>query len=124
MDPITILASVLPLGVELGKSLISKFLGQDDFKPANVDQWVRMREMDIQFFTAMNGAGGSNPSYPWVEAVVRLQRPAVAAVALGVWGYSNLAGTPSDTINNFASAIGFYLFGDRTLFYVRKAASK
>ena len=120
MDPITILAAVAPLGVELGKSLISKFLGQDDFKPANIDQWCRMREMDIQMFSAMNGAGGANPSYPWVEAIVRLQRPAVAAVALGVWSYTQIAGIPSPTVDNFASAVGFYLFGDRTLFYVRK----
>lgn len=124
MDPVTILAAVAPLGVELGKSLISKFLGQSDFKPANIDDWMKMRGVDMEMFKAMNEAGGANPSYPWVEAIVRLQRPLVAAVALGVWGWSHTAGLPSDTIDNFAAAIGFYLFGDRTLFYARKAAGK
>jgi hypothetical protein len=31
-----------------------------------------------------------------------------------------LIGQSSDAVNNFAAAIGFYLFGDRTLFYARK----
>lgn len=122
MDPITILAAIAPLGVELGKSLISKFLGQDNFKPANIEDWMKMRGVDLDMFKAMNEAGGANPSYPWVEAIVRLQRPMVAGIALGVWSYTQVAGLPSDTVNNFAAAIGFYLFGDRTLFYVRKAA--
>jgi len=55
---------------------------------------------------------------------VRLQRPAVGVVVLGVWAYSQTAGVPSDAINNFAGAVGFYLFGDRTLFYAKKAAGK
>lgn len=121
MDPITILAGIAPLGVELGKSLISKFLGQENFKPANIDDWLKMRSSDIEMFKAMNDAGGTNASYPWVEAIVRLQRPAVAVVAISVWAYASVAGISSPSIENFCAAIGFYLFGDRTLFYVRKA---
>lgn len=121
MDPLTILAGLIPLGVDLGKSLIGRFLGQAEFKPSTVEQWLQMREFDLRLFEAMNNAGGANPSYPWVEAVVRLQRPAVAAVALGTWAWCNSWGVPSDAVNNFAAAVGFYLFGDRTLFYVRKA---
>jgi hypothetical protein len=32
-----------------------------------------------------------------------------------------LEGQSSSAVENFAAAIGFYLFGDRTLFYSRKA---
>lgn len=119
MDPITILAALGPLAVDLGKSLISRFIAPDQFKPANIDEYVKMREIDLNMFTAMNNAGGANPSYPWVEAVVRLMRPAVAVIVLGVWGYSRTNGHASPEIDNFAAAIGFYLFGDRTLFYSR-----
>jgi hypothetical protein len=35
-----------------------------------------------------------------------------------------ITGDASDTVSNFASAVGFYLFGDRTLFYARKGLSK
>lgn len=118
MDPFTILAALAPLAVDLGKAAIGKFIGQD-FKPANVADYLAIRRADIDQFNAINQAGGANPSYPWVEAVVRLQRPAVAAVALGVWAWSRTSGVPSDTVDNFAGAIGFYLFGDRTLFYIR-----
>lgn len=121
MDPVTILAALGPLAVDLGKSLISRFIAPTEMKPANVDEYVKMRQMDMDMYKAMNDAGGANPSYPWVEAIVRLQRPAVAAVVLLSWAYLTMNGQSSPTVDNFAAAIGFYLFGDRTLFYARSA---
>lgn len=120
MDPLTILATFAPFAVDLGKSLINRFIAGDTFKPANIDEYVKMREVDLGFFKAMNDAGGTNPSYPWVEAVVRLMRPAVTVMVLGTWVYLELTGKSSSTVTNFASAVGFYLFGDRTLFYAKK----
>lgn len=120
MDPFTILATFAPFAVDLGKSLINRFIAGDTFKPANIDEYVKMREVDLGFFKAMNDAGGTNPSYPWVEAVVRLMRPAVTVMVLGTWVYLELTGKSSSTVTNFASAVGFYLFGDRTLFYAKK----
>jgi len=80
-----------------------------------------MRQLDLDMFKAMNDAGGTNPSYPWVEAAVRLMRPAVGVIVLGTWAYLEVQGQTRDSVSNFASAVGFYLFGDRTLFYARKA---
>ena len=124
MDPVTILAALGPLAVDLGKSLISRFIAPTEMKPANVDEYVKMRQMDMDTYKAMNDAGGANPSYPWVEAIVRLQRPAVAAIVLLTWAGLTASGQPSPAVENFASAIGFYLFGDRTLFYSRAAGKK
>ena len=121
MDPLTILAALGPLAVDLGKSLIGRFIQTDGYKPVNVDEYVKMRQFDLDMFKAMNEAGGANPSYPWVEAAVRLMRPAVAAVVLGTWAALKLQGQSSETVDNFAAAVGFYLFGDRTLFYSRTA---
>ena len=120
MDPVTILATFAPFVVDLGKSLINRFIAGDTFKPANIDEYVKMREVDLGFFKAMNEAGGANPSYPWVEAIVRLMRPTVTVMVLGTWAYLELTNQPSSTVTNFASAVGFYLFGDRTLFYAKK----
>lgn len=120
MDPVTILAALGPLAVDLGKSLISRFIAPTEMKPANVDEYVKMRQMDMDMYKAVNDAGGANPSYPWVEAIVRLQRPAVAAIVLLAWAYLTMNGQSSPTVDNFAAAIGFYLFGDRTLFYSRQ----
>lgn len=122
MDPVTILAALGPLAVDLGKSLINRFIAPDQFKPATIEQYAKMKELDLEMFKAMNDAGGANPSYPWVEAVVRLMRPCVAVIVLGTWAYMTMSGVSSSTVDNFAAAIGFYLFGDRTLFYSRKAS--
>jgi hypothetical protein len=124
MDPMTVLAAFGPLVVDLGKSLIGRFIQTDTYKPVNVDEYVKMRQFDLDMFKALNEAGGSNPSYPWVEAVVRLMRPSVAVIVLGTWATLKLQGQSSDTVDNFAAAVGFYLFGDRTLFYSRRAAGK
>ena len=121
MDPLTILAALGPLAVDLGKSLIGRFIQTDNYKPVNVDEYVKMRQLDLDMFKAMNDAGGTNPSYPWVEAVVRLMRPVVGIIVLGTWAYLEMTGSTSESVSNFASAVGFYLFGDRTLFYARKA---
>lgn len=122
MDPLTILATFAPFAVDLGKSLINRFIAGDTFKPANISEYIDMRKMDLDFFKAMNDAGGTNPSYLWVEAIVRLMRPSVTIIVLGTWAYLELNGQASPTVTNFASAVGFYLFGDRTLFYAKKAA--
>lgn len=119
-DPVTILAALGPLAVDLGKSLINRYVAPDVFKPATIDDYVKMRSLDLDMFKAMNEVGGANPSYPWVEAIVRMQRPFVAAVVLATWAGMTLTNQSSESVNNFAAAIGFYLFGDRTLFYTRK----
>lgn len=125
MDPITILAALAPLGVDLGRALIQKIAGASEFKPTNVEDYIRMRTFDLEMFKAMNEAGGSNPTYPWIEAIVRMQRPTVAAIVLLTWLYVHATQQADTTsVDNFASAIGFYLFGDRTLFYVKKAMAK
>lgn len=123
MEPLTILAAFAPMLVDAGKALIGKFIGSD-FKPASIADWLSMQNAETERFKAVNSAAGSNASYAWVEAVIRLQRPAVAAVTLMVWGYSQTYGVSSDATNNFAAAIGFYLFGDRTLFHLQAQAVK
>lgn len=120
MDPITVLAALGPLAVDLGKSLIGRFIQTDGYKPVNVDEYVKMKQLDLEMFKAMNDAGGTNPSYPWVEAAVRLMRPTIAIVVMGTWAYLQITGKSSESIDNFASAIGFYLFADRTLFHLKK----
>ena len=79
-----------------------------------------MKQLDLEQFKAVNDAGGTNPSYPWVEAIVRLMRPSVGLIVLGTWSYMQLTNMSSSTVDNFAAAVGFYLFGDRTLFYANK----
>ncbi len=120
MDPLSLMAIFGPLVVDAGKSLVQKYLSPDEFKPAKIEDYLAMREFDLKMFQAMNTAGGANPTYPWVEAVVRLMRPTVALAVIGVWGALKFTGQSTESVDSFAAAIGFYLFGDRTLFYSRK----
>jgi hypothetical protein len=123
MDPLTALTALGPLAIDLGKSLINRFVTTDAYKPRSVDEWLAMRKADTELFSAMNGAGAQVPSYPWVAAVISMQRPAVAVCVLSVWAFSKAYGIDSESIDNFASCVGFYLFGDRTLFYSRQSRS-
>ena len=122
MDPITILAALGPVVVDLGKSLINRFIAPDQFKPATIEQYAKMKEIDLEFFKTMNEAGGGNASYPWVEAIIRLMRPLIGIIVLSTWAYLALVGNGevNEQVANFASVIGFYLFGERSLFYVKK----
>lgn len=123
-DPLSALAIFGPVAVDAGKALISRFLAPDVFKPANINEYLQMRQADLSMFAAMNEAGGANMSYPWVEAVVRLMRPSIALAVIGSWAVMHVGGSYSPEalamVDNFAAAIGFYLFGDRTLFYSSK----
>ena len=126
MDPITILAALGPLIVDGGKAIIQKYFAPAEFKPTNIDDYTKMRQIDIDLYKSVNDAGGDNPTYLWVEAIIRLMRPTVALTVLLVWAGAHLDSGITDTvsIDNFAGAIGFYLFGDRTLFYAKKAVTK
>ena len=122
IDPITILAALGPLAVDLGKSLINRFIAPDQFKPATIEQYTQMKQIDLEFFKVMNEAGGGNPSYPWVEAIIRLMRPVIGLLVLSTWVIMHLNGTATTEVDNFASAVGFYLFGERSLLHIKKSA--
>ena len=125
MEPLTILAGLLPLLVEGGKAAISRWVAPDVFKPSTVQDYLAIRKADLDLFTAVSNAGGTNPSYLWVEAVVRLMRPSVAMLALGTWAYQHVTGAAdTQAVDQFVQAVGFYLFADRTLFYARQGLKK
>ncbi len=129
MDPITILAALAPILVEGGKAAISRWIAPKDFKPATIEQWSTMQQQQLAWFTAVTTAGGTSPTYPWVDSIVKLMRPAVAAIVMLTWADAHgflLHAMAPDTasVDNFAAAIGFYLFGDRTLFYTNSAIRK
>ena len=84
------------------------------------DEYAKMRQLDLDMFKAMNDAGGANPSYPWVEAIVRLMRQTISMIVLVTWAVLKVQNISNESVDNFAAAVGFYLFADRTLFYSRK----
>ena len=119
-DPLSLLAIFGPLLVDGGKAAIQKYMAPDEFKPTKIEDYLAMRTNDLEMFKAMNDAGGTNPTYPWVEAAVRMMRPAIAMTVIMTWMSLHMQGIDTASVDSFAAAIGFYLFGDRTLFYARK----
>ena len=111
MDPITVLTAFAPVVVDGVKTLINRF-APDQLRPANVDEYVKMKQVDMQLLQAINDNGGAT-SYPQVEAVVRLMRPTIGLLVLLTWVYSVTVGVPSDAINNFA-----LLFKEEVLRYL------
>ncbi len=120
-DPITLLAALGPLVVEAGKASINRWLAPDNFKPTSIDDVVKLKQLELDTFKAINDAGGTNPSYPWVEAIIRLQRPFVVVGVIGTWAACKFFDIQCGIeVENFAAAVGFYLFGDRSLFYAKQ----
>ena len=123
MDPITLIGLVAPLFIKGGSALISRFIAPKEFRPSTIDEWEKMQRLDMDKFKTMNEAGGTNPTYAWVEAVVRLQRPFVVALTLIVWALSHLApmiglelsASFTGAVDNATAAVCFYLFGERTM---------
>lgn len=123
-DPFTILAGLIPVLTEAGKAAVNRWITPDQFKPSNIGEYVSLREADLKLFQAINGAGGNGLTYQWVEAIKQLQRPFVVAVVLSTWAVGHSFGVfeagALQMVDNFASSVGFYLFADRTLFYVQQ----
>jgi len=126
MEPLTALAALLPILTEAGRAAVQRWIAPDTFKPTSIADYVALKTADLELFRAINAAGGTGETYKWVEAIVKLMRPGVAAIVLLTWAAAHLGvdanSIVADTqsIDNFASAIGFYLFGDRTLFYAKR----
>lgn len=120
LNPFTALTALLPLLTHFGKAAINRWVAPQEFKPATVDEYLAVKKADLNLFSAINGADGNQVTYPWVSAVKQLQRPVVADVVILLWAASHIFNFNSDAINNFAMAIGFYLFADRTLFHIEQ----
>jgi len=126
IDPITIAAAGVPLIIEAGRAAIQRWIAPEQIKPTTVADYEVMRHIDLDWFKALVGADAGGETYPWVEAVRKLQRPAVVLAVLVTWAYCHTSGlvVAGDGVDNMAASVGFYLFGDRTMFYAKKAAGK
>ncbi len=125
-DPITMLAAIAPVFVEAGKAAVQRWIAPDQVKAMTVDDVIKLKEQDLKFFTTLTQADAGGETYPWVEAIRKLQRPIVVIAVLGTWSLLHLTNTGGDMsmVDNMTSAVGFYLFGDRTMFYTAKKAGK
>lgn len=111
-----------PLVVDFAKSLLQRFMPVDAYKPTNIAEWVEMQRIELEKFKAMQDSG-ADTGIPIVNAVIRLQRPLYAFIALGIFGYQELfmlaGATP--TTATLTSAVVFWLFGEKIQIRTRAA---
>lgn len=123
MDPFTALAALLPLFTDIGKGVIGRWINPEA-KPANVDEVIKLRSSDIDRLKALaeldKGEGGASQ---WVVNVRQLQRPVALLLVIGAWLASIIMQADDSVVrmtSDLASAGVFYLFGDRTLMYLKR----
>jgi hypothetical protein len=118
VDPITILALFGPAIKDGAMSLIKKWTGDSAGKPANAQEAVMLIEAETKQLEARIKTGDTEgETYPWVIAVIKLQRPFVVYATLltflvmsttGWGGASSLS-----MVANLFSTVVFWLFGER-----------
>ena len=118
MDPITLLTMFAPLVVSGGKALISRITGGT---PAitTPEDYAKILSADVAKLEALAKLDATaEAGYPWVAAVRALQRPAVVAAVLSAWVFGVLVDMDTarlELVSNLASAVFFYLFGERVM---------
>lgn len=128
MDPIlltTVLTSLIPAAVDGVKAWVSK---KTDNKPAvlTADDYAKIADVDIRRLEALDKLDDPNGEvYPWVASVRAMQRPFVVAAVLVAWLGCVFLGCSEEKfilISQLASAVFFYLFGERTNMYIKGRA--
>lgn len=118
-----ILPSLLPVAIDGVRGLVNKFTGGAAAKPSNPDDVVKLMQAETQRLEALAKLEGSGQTYPWVEAIRKLQRPAYGLAALLMYAWAVTCGAEQTTtaeIGQWVQMFGFYLFGDRTYMYLKK----
>lgn len=114
---ISALASLFPVVIHAGKALVDHFLGVPGGPaPATFTDELELQQLQLQKLQVLDQPPPN--SYRWINGVVALQRPLVVLVLLGLFAYHHLLGTDSPVVDQAMSAIGFYLFGDATMFAI------
>lgn len=120
IDPLSLIALFGPLIKSGGQALINKLSKGEQYKPANVDDAIKLMQAETDALKArISVADTSDPSYPWVAALVKLQRPII--VYGTITGFMIMVlfnvGTPeaAKTLSDLAQIVIFWLFGERTL---------
>ena len=123
MDPLTILTALLPIAQDGVRAVINRFTGNAGAQPANTDEAIRLIEAETQRLQAIAQIDTPTGDVSrWVNDLRSLQRPIAAGMILLAYWYTLIAVVDVQiqmTVANLAASVVFYLFGDRTVMYMR-----
>lgn len=119
----TVLPALVPALSDGLKAIVGKFTG--GAKPLSIAEQVQLMQAENERLKTLSELEGGGTSYPWVEAIRKLQRPFVVLVAMLVWaahfsGLVELSDASTLMLVDVSSSVMFYLFGDRTWSYIKK----
>lgn len=121
---ISLISSLIPVGIDGAKGLIARLVGSDHVKPTTFEQTVQWEQLQVDKLKTLSELDAGGVTYEWVEAVRKLMRPSVVGVVLLTWmfmhvyaRYRGVALIDLTTVDATADAVFFYLFGERTLSY-------
>ena len=127
IEPISMLTMFAPVISDGIRGLVNKFTGNAGAEPANVEEAVKLVEADIRRLEAIAKLDKVEGDVSlWVNNIRALQRPIATGVVLVSWiGLLVMYGNTEpqnviDIISNLASAVIFYLFGDRSYMHFKK----
>lgn len=105
--------------------MITKWTGGAGAKPANVQEAIQLMDAEVrrlEVIAKLDSTVGDVDK--WVNNIRALQRPVAAGAIILAWiGVMATPGVAESTmavVSNLASAVIFYLFGDRTYMYFKK----
>jgi hypothetical protein len=120
IDPLTLLTLFGPLVKDIGSGLTKKFVGDKAGKPANVDEVIKLMEAETKQLEARSKVGDTEgPTYPWVIAVIKLQRPII--VYLTLLSFLSMSifdlGSPEtqENVAMMSAVVTMWLYGERAL---------
>lgn len=118
MDPVTLLALFGPALKDGVSALFKKFTGDAGAKPANVQEAVQLMEAGTKQLEARARVGDAEgPTYQWVTAIIKLQRPAIVYTTMGTFLLMSLFDIGSEQsrvmVATFGQVVVFWLFGER-----------
>ena len=120
IDPITLVALFGPLIKSGGQALINKFSKGDQYKPASLDDAIKLMQAETEQLKVRASVGDTDsPVYPWVASVVKLQRPIIVYMTISCFLVMTAFGVGApeslDVVYDLAAMVIFWLFGERTL---------
>lgn len=121
MDPITILAALIPAFSDGAKMMFGKFFGSA--QPKTVDDVLKLKSSDIEQMKAVAALDATGQVHMWVNDVRAMQRPTAVVMVVSAWMYTVIGTVQPETaalVANLASSVVFYLFGDRTYLGLKK----
>lgn len=123
MDPITLISALVPFVGNIITRLTDHFTG--GAQPQNAQEMIDLKRTDTDQLNAISQLDSIGNISTWVANIRALQRPLCVVGILALWFLSTinvlaLSEARYVLLSNLASSAVFYLFGDRTLMYLRR----